>query len=147
MKSWMVLKYGSGAGTICYAASYPIAEKRLDKQKWRRVLIVAEHNGHGAEVVIDGIRQTGSALNVQIGPKHAKFRVYGSRAFAENGPRVIRDLKKFVRVYVKIHGKSNNTEVVEFNLMGFSKAYRLSREVCKIAWTGRPLNRTTSGPR
>lgn len=143
-KSWMILKYGRGVGTICYAAAYPIQEKHL-KQKGRRVLIVALRHGLAPEVVIDGIRRTEKTLNVQIGPKHAKFRVYKSRAFAEDGSQAIKELKKFVRVYVRVRGGNRSPEVIEFNLMGFSRAYRLSHEVCEIAWTGRPLHHITSG--
>ncbi|BAJ80528.1 MULTISPECIES: hypothetical protein [Acidiphilium] len=136
---WMVLRDGRGRHEVCYAATYPVWGPMKGRSGRRLVLIVAEHRGHAAETAIDGLAAAPADPAVRIGPRRVRFRTRGAIAFAPAARPVIHDLKAYKRVYLGVDTGRHGVATTAFSLDGFTKAHALSRKICAIAWTGRPL--------
>lgn len=139
IRHWLLLKDGYGPHTVCYAVAYPIWGPVVGSHGGRLVLIVAMYHGHEPDVVIDSVGGRSSGLSVRIGPKRISFHTQDNMAFAPPNPTVIQDFKKFERVYVPVETQDHAISVAAFSLMGFTKAYALTKDMCSIDWTGHPM--------
>ena len=136
-KDWEVMTVLNDSGKVCFAQSKPVLQSPKKKNREARLFVTFRPT----DKVFDEISTTsGYEYNLQnsiyakSGKRKYKFDIAQENFawIAENKieKKMIKTMKKGSRIMVTGYNRSGSQTIVDYSLMGFTKAYNSAKKNC-----------------